>query len=400
MSHNNTLLDFRYQVHHSDCLKVMRELPDNCIDSVVTDPPYGLAFMNKKWDYDVPSVEIWAECLRVLKPGGHLLAFAGTRTQHRMAVRIEDAGFEIRDMIAWVYSSGFPKSHDVSKAFDREAGILKPEFKAFNYAGRSHNEKISSTNNSKDYVPPEPVSDEAQEWKGWGTALKPAMEPITMARKPFKGTIVENVRAHGTGALNIDATRVPMDADDFAKLSAGVEKIRERGGKMEGSWANHSDLSGANPANPLGRWGANFIHDGSQGVLDLFPDAKGGSWVQTDGARHFNNNGANTSPKHLGTDNSTGSAARFFYCSKASKRDKCDVIENTHPTVKPTDLMRYLIRMVTKKDGIVLDPFMGSGTTGKASMLEGMRFIGCELDEEYWRIAQYRIIRAYEEQKG
>jgi len=249
--------------------------------------------------------------------------------------------------------------------------------------------------------------------------IKPASEPITMARKPLEGTVTNNVLKWGVGAINIDATRVPMDEDDFNKLSAGVDKIRERGGVMDNSWKNSSDLSGANPANPLGRWGANFIHDGSQEVLDLFPDTKGGAWVQTDGARHFNNNGKPTSPKRLASDTSSGSAARFFYCSKSNKRDRNEGLEdlepkqyshdgrevrnetayqrndsvaaNHHPTVKPTDLMRYLVRMVTRRGGTVLDPFMGSGTTGKAAMLEGVNFIGCELDEEYLKIAEKRI---------
>ena len=192
-----------------DCVEVLRLLPDGSIDSVVTDPPYGLSFMGKRWDYDVPSEEVWRECLRVLKPGGHLLAFAGTRTQHRMAVRIEDAGFEIRDMIAWVYGSGFPKSLDVSKAMDRAAGLLPAEGKGFTVAGYGHApDKLLHTAPSRGYVRPSPATDAARQWAGWGTALKPALEPITVARKPLVGTVAENVLAHGTGALNIDGCRV------------------------------------------------------------------------------------------------------------------------------------------------------------------------------------------------
>ena len=285
----------------SDCLEVLASMPDACVDAVVTDPPYGLSFMGKGWDYQVPSVEIWEQCLRVLKPGGHLLAFAGTRTQHRMCVNIEDAGFEIRDMIAWVYGSGFPKSH-----------------------------------NLKD------------EWYGWGTALKPALEPITVARKPFKGTVANNVLKHGTGAINIDGCRVNGDA---------------------------------------GRWPANLIHDGSNEVT-----------------QPLNN------------------AARFFYCAKASKKDReegCEGLpdknptfgaskgdglgrgisntrqdlprKNTHPTVKPTDLMAYLCRLVTPPGGIVLDPFMGSGSTGKAAMQEGFNFVGIEREQNYFDIAEKRL---------
>jgi site-specific DNA-methyltransferase (adenine-specific) len=410
----------KFQLHLGNCLDTLKTCPDNSIDSIVTDPPYGISFMSKKWDYDVPSVEIWQECLRVLKPGGYLLSFASTRTQHRMAVNIEDAGFTIKDCITWVYSSGFPKSHNVSCAIDKSFGHPNrgraiPTASTYQASDVDKENKLTSN----EVAPYEPITDEAKAWQGWGTALKPACEPITVAQKPIKGTIASNVLEWGTGAINVDATRVPMDEDDFAKLSAGVEKIRERGGVMDNSWKNSSDLSGANPANPLGRWGANFIHDGSQEVLDLFPNAKGGAWVQTEGARHFNNNGKPTSPKRLGSDSSTGSAARFFYCSKSNKRDRNEGLEdlepkqyshdgretrnetayqrndsvaaNHHPTVKPTDLMCYLVRMVTRLGGTVLDPFMGSGTTGKAAMREGMNFIGCELDAEYLAIAEKRI---------
>jgi DNA modification methylase len=409
-----------YTLHLGNCLDTLKTYPDNSIDSIVTDPPYGISFMSKKWDYDVPSVEIWQECLRVLKPGGYLLSFASTRTQHRMAINIEDAGFEIREIVFWNFSSGFPKSHNVSCAIDKSFGHPN-RGKAIPTASTYQASDVDKENKltSNEVAPYEPITDEAKAWQGWGTALKPACEPITMARKPLEGTVSNNVLKWGTGAINIDATRVPMDKDDFAKLSAGVEKIRERGGVMDNSWKNSSDLSGANPANPLGRRGANFIHDGSQEVLDLFPDAKGGAWVQTDGARHFNNNGKPTSPKRLGSDSSNGSAARFFYCSKSNKRDRNEGLEdlepkqyshdgretrnetayqrndsvaaNHHPTVKPTDLMCYLVRMVTRLGGTVLDPFMGSGTTGKAAMREGMNFIGCELDAEYLAIAEKRI---------
>ena len=400
---------------------------DCSVDSVVCDPPYGLSFMGKRWDYDVPSVAIWRECLRVLKPGGYLLAFAGSRTQHRMAVNIEDAGFEIRDMIAWVYGSGFPKSHNVSCSIDKMAGHGNrgraiPTASSYQASDVEQENKLTSN----PVGPYEPKTDDAKKWAGYGSALKPSIEPITVARKPLDGTIAENVLKWGTGAMNIDGCRVPMDQDDFDKLSRGVDAIRERGGSMDNSWKNSSDLSGANPANPLGRWPANFIHDGSQEVLDLFPDVKGGSWVNTDGARHFNNNGKKTGYIASGrSDASNGSAARFFYCSKSNKTDRnegCESIEakqyshdgrdtpienayqrngskanNFHPTVKPTDLMRYLCRLVTQPGGVVLDPFMGSGTTGKAAMLEGFRFIGCEMDEEYYKIAEARVVHAYKQ---
>lgn len=391
-----------YRLLLGDCLDGMGLLEDCSVDSVVCDPPYGLSFMGKKWDYDVPGVDVWRECLRVLKPGGYLLAFAGTRTQHRMAVNIEDAGFEIRDMIAWVYGSGFPKSHNVSVSIDKlhghgNRGKAIPTASSYQASDVDQENKLTSNP-----VPPyEAKSDAAKKWEGWGSALKPSLEPITVARKPLIGTIAKNVLEYGTGGMNIDACRVPMDADDYEKLSKGVDQIRQRGGVMDNSWKNSSDLSGANPANPLGRWPANFIHDGSQKVLDLFPNTKGGSWVRTDGARHFNNDGKPTGYIRSGqADSSMGSAARFFYCSKANKADRNEGLapdnQSTHPTVKPTDLMRYLCRLVTQPGGTVLDPFMGSGTTGKAAMLDGFDFIGCEMDEQYYKIAEARIRHALE----
>ncbi len=414
-----------YTLHLGNCLDILKTYPDNSIDSIVTDPPYGISFMSKKWDYDVPSVEIWQECLRVLKPGGYLLSFASTRTQHRMAVNIEDAGFTIKDCIAWVYGSGFPKSHNVSCAIDKSFGHPnrgRAIPTASTYQASDIDKENKLTSNS--VAPYEPITDEAKAWQGWGTALKPAMEMITMAQKPIKGTIASNVLEWGTGAINVDATRVPMDEDDFAKLSTGVEKIRERGGVMDNSWKNSSDLSGANPANPLGRWGANFIHDGSQEVLDLFPESTSRAFKAKPRDSHnsltFCKNGGTINDNYVdGGYNDSGSAARFFYCSKANKKDRNEGLEglepkqyshdgretrnetayqrndsvaaNHHPTVKPTDLMCYLVRMVTRKGCTVLDPFMGSGTTGKAAMREGMNFIGCELDAEYLAIAEKRI---------
>ena len=353
-------------IHHGDCFEVLRTLPDCSVDAVVTDPPYGLSFMGKRWDYDVPSVEVWAECLRVLKPGGHLLAFAGTRTQHRMAVRIEDAGFEIRDMIAWVYGSGFPKSH-----------------------------------NLKD------------DWQGWGTALKPALEPITVARKPLIGTVAENVLAHGTGALNVDGCRVESD---------GAHKRPFQPSNYERTVYGARAQSGFQPTNAEGRWPANLIHDGSDEVVGLFPQSGngGGPRVGIRGGHTFSGDkGKNdTLVGHWHGD--SGSAARFFYCAKASKADRDEGCEglaakeagikndsgrgfsesdpmakimrrNHHPTVKPTALMQYLCRLVTPPGGTVLDPFMGSGSTGAAAMLEGFQFIGIEREAEYVAIARERI---------
>jgi site-specific DNA-methyltransferase (adenine-specific) len=367
----------------------MRDLEDSSIDAIVTDPPYGLSFMGKKWDYDVPGVEVWAECLRVLKPGGHLLAFAGTRTQHRMAVRIEDAGFEIRDMIAWVYGSGFPKSLDVSKAIDKAAGA---EREVVGVAGKSGSVRNSMAGDfaGGEYMSTAPATPEAQQWAGWGTALKPALEPITVARKPLTGTVAANVLEHGTGALNIDGCRVATDERIAAHYGTGGGA-----GHTTGKFNTPYQVGDAGEHNTqtLGRWPANLIHDGSDEVLALFPQsdhARGNKTPTKRGAPRVTNFMAGSLAPTLTDPGDTGSAARFFYCAKASKADRSE--GNTHPTVKPTDLMRYLCRLVTPPGGIVLDPFMGSGSTGKAAALEGFRFIGIERDPAYLEIARSRIV--------
>ncbi len=362
-------------IHVGDCLEVMRGMADNSVDAIVTDPPYGLSFMGKRWDCHVPSTDIWAQCLRVLKPGGHLLAFAGTRTQHRMAVRIEDAGFEIRDMIAWVYGSGFPKSHN-------------------------------------------------GEWGG--TALKPALEPITVARKPLVGTVAANWQQHGTGGLNIDGCRVETSdnlggGDQSAAPKIGPDGWNRPWMQDEQSKAAHAARCNANvaKAEALGRWPANLIHDGSEEVLAAFPEAQGQlARARTDAVPHGNQvygalKNVTTQPEPRGDG---GSAARFFYCAKATRADRNDGLEsgpapavtagatmrdretanwsarngNHHPTVKPTDLMRYLCRLVTPAGGLVLDPFAGSGSTGRAAIAEGFQFVGIELDPEYAAIAEAR----------
>ena len=380
------------QLMHGDCLDRLREIPDNSVDSIVTDPPYGLSFMGKKWDYDVPAVEVWAECLRVLKPGGHLLAFAGTRTQHRMAVRIEDAGFEIRDMIAWVYGSGFPKSLDVSKAIDKAAGAEREVIGTRKSdGGRTSQPNTEGIDAGAPIDITAPATEAARQWQGWGTALKPSMEPITVARKPLIGTVAANVLAHGTGALNIDGCRVaatdktPAPVGVFVGSAIGPTGLR---GERDGS------------ADSLGRWPANLIHDGSSDVIAAFPvtgpskASMRGVGLTGDDAKVYGKGDPefNTSRGH--NDNG-GSAARFFYAAKASKKDRGD--GNGHPTVKPTDLMAYLCRLVTPPGGIVLDPFMGSGSTGKAAMREGFDFIGIEKDAGYFAIAQRRIEQAQQQ---
>ena len=385
----------------------MRGMADNSVDAIVTDPPYELGFMGKRWDasgiaYDL---EVWRQALRVLKPGGHLLAFGGTRTYHRMACAIEGAGFEVRDSIHWIYGSGFPKSLNVEKAGAGEA------------------------------------------WQGWGTALKPAHEPIVVARKPLDGTVAANVLKHGTGALNIDGTRVEYaNAEDFAKLAAGVASIKERGGVMGNSWPNSSDLSGANDASTIGRWPPNVLLSHSPDCGDEC--AEDCAVAEMDGQSGFSrsprigsvavkkgrvnqvakgNEKARISPNGHGD---SGGASRFFPCfhygTKAGRKEReagCEhlparsgaqavereegsdgvnspragagrtasEVRNHHPTVKPVEVMRWLVRLVTPPNGIVLDPFAGSGTTGVACVREGFDFIGCELSHEYASIARARI---------
>ena len=379
-------------LYEGNCLQEMKKLPDNSVDSIVTDPPYGLSFLGKKWDYDVPSVEIWREALRVLKPGGHLLSFAGSRTYHRMAVNIEDAGFEIRDQIMWVYGSGFPKSLSVSKAIDKAAGkerkvIGKRE--PFGREGRKtpmgfgEGNVFGEGSIPNEVVITEPATPEAEQWDGWGTALKPAHEPIVVARKPLIGTVVENVLEHGSGGLNIDACRVGMMTE---------EEVQRSGKSTSGMFAK-GGVDWKNDNEPQGRFPANFIHDGSDEVVSQFPDTKGGSGgAFKNDSLFFNENDA---PSGY-TD--SGSAARFFYCAKASKAERSAGLENNiHPTVKPVDLMKYLCRLVTPPNGIVLDPFMGSGTTGIAAKVEGFNFIGIEMNVEYLAIAESRINHWVEE---
>ncbi len=406
---------------NGNSLEELKKFPDNYFHSVVLDPPYGISFMAKKWDYDVPSVELWKEVFRVLKEGGYLLSFAGTRTQHRMAVNIEDAGFEIRDMIAWVYGSGFPKSHNIGKAVDKLEGnereVIKestPPPKDFK-KGTFDNRGPQSFGNGE-------VSKGSSEWEGWGTALKPALEPITMARKPFKTSVAENVLKNGVGGINIDACRVKGEmGKDRAEGKPRIDT--DKYGKAN---------SKLNPQSPLGRFPANFIHDGSDEVTDLFPNSK-----SVGGKKPVNQNKIYNKRNSVAFFNyeDDGSASRFFYCAKASKQDRNEGLEKTarkegfeykrkadrkiadgkggenprnrtntkkqnhHPTVKPTDLMRYLVRLVTPKNGIVLDCFMGSGSTGKACALEGFEFVGIELDTEYCKIAKARIDKALEDKK-
>ena len=375
---------------NGDCLEVMQGMEGNSIDSIVTDPPYGLDFMGKNWDHGVPAEPFWKEALRVAKPGAYMLAFGGTRTYHRLACAIEDAGWEIRDCIMWAYGSGFPKSMDISKAIDKKLGAKRAE--RGGVGEHDGNIDFGMKNKcpkcGKPYFSANPctcpredkiaITDEAKKWNGWGTCLKPAYEPIVLARKPPEGTVADNVLKHGVGGLNIDACRVPTD-ENITIHSPAKETLLESGHKDLGTWTNTQ-----------GRFPANLIHDGSDEVLACFPDnVKGGTWNNTKGARHFENNGKPTEYVNKGKDMSIGSAARFFYCTKASKKERGE--GNNHPTVKPISLMKYLVQLVTPTGGTVLDPFMGSGTTGIAAIQLNDKFVGIENETEYFNIAKKRL---------
>ena len=368
-------------------LDVLPTLPDNSVDSIVTDPPYELGFMGKKWDSSgiAYSVKLWQECLRVLKPGGHLLSFGGTRTFHRMAVAIEDAGFEVRDSIAWLYGSGFPKSLDVSKAIDKAAGakreVIGQRFDGMSETAMKPDKGWNANSMGATVDITAPATDEAKKWAGWGTALKPAFEPVVVARKPLIGTVAANVLVWGVGGLNIDGSRIGT-TDKFGG-----------GAKGKSGFAAGYDGDGWTAGSEQGRWPANIILDEyTAGLLD----------------------------------EQSEDASRFFYVSKANKKDRNDGLShleikrpdtrtstgmgtfeekgvqpqrNFHPTVKPTSLMEYLVKLVTPPNGTVLDPFTGSGSTGKAALLNGYKFIGIELTAEYLPIIEGRLKHAAETYK-
>lgn len=363
-------------------MNVLFTLDAESIQSCVTDPPYGLGFMGKKWDVGDISFqpETWAAVARVLKPGAHLLAFGGTRTFHRLAVAIEDAGFEIRDTVMWVYGSGFPKSHNVANSLDKMHGAANRGHAIA--SGSKYHPTTGKARAPGDHLDPyEARTEQGKGWEGWGTALKPAWEPIIVARKPLIGTVAENVAAHRTGALNIDGCRVPGAKPDTTRGAGGQH------GRFSEIGAQGRIIDDGR-----GRWPANLIHDGSDEVLAAFPDSNGSGHARVlKRGKRDDGWGMADAPGEL-RDAGTGSAARFFYCAKASKSDRNDGCEkNNHPTVKPTELMRYLCRLVTPPGGTVLDPFMGSGSTGRGAVMEGLRFIGIEREAEYLEIAKARI---------
>jgi DNA modification methylase len=410
-----------------DCRLRLAELPGNSVDSVVCDPPYHLiaggfnlrtmqrngqgtlnkeraagrglkGFMGQTWDGgDVAfDPETWVEVLRVLKPGGHMLAFSGTRTYHRMAVAIEDAGFEVRDMIAWHYGSGFPKSLDVSKAIDKaagaereavgtkRAGIATPSMRRREMVGGTHLEAEKVVHVTA------PATDAAREWEGYGTALKPATEPICLARKPLsEKSVAANVLKWGTGAINVDGCRIEGATDDpNARARKNIT-----GNKSDGTWnETNCGFSGTGAAwnASQGRWPANLIHDGSDEVVAGFPDVSGDSPNRKPRTNRASiGYGGSEVEFETGGHTDSGSAARFFYCAKATTEERGE--GNNHPTVKPIALMQWLVRLVTPKGGTVLDPFSGSGSTLIAADMEQFNAIGCELSPEYAAIAEQRL---------
>ena len=423
-----------YTIYNGSMLDMLEVIQPNSIDSIVCDPPYELNFMNKGWDNTgiAFNPNTWKKCYEVLKPGGYLLAFGGSRTFHRIAVAIEDAGFEIRDTIMWIYGSGFPKSLNVAKAIsayertggsspknlrkDRQGDDYKPTGQKDYQKGRAFSNEIKDDNKKVE------LTDQAKQWQGWGTTLKPAYEPIIVARKPFKGSLVDNVLTYGVGGINIDECRVGenlMEAHPSGKTSRAYQS--EEMTTAFGMGENH-----------FGRFPANVIHDGSEEATSGFPHTKSGKMLPkhkrtTDQSPNGIYGKFDVNHPLSETYGDSGSAARFFYTAKASKKDRDEGLDgfeqmqttdgyirnneesarkfgansalrrNIHPTVKPCELMQYLVRLVTPRGGIVLDPFMGSGSTGKAVMFENRernadyKFIGIDLEEKYCQIANARI---------
>jgi site-specific DNA-methyltransferase (adenine-specific) len=414
-------------VFEGDCLEQMQIFGENYFDSIVTDSPYGLSFMGKDWDRGVPGVHFWQECLRVAKPGAHMLAFGGTRTHHRLMVAIEDAGWEIRDCLMWVYGSGFPKSLDVSKAIDKAAGVerevvgIKLHPTSTDRSGNKSPYQAENSHLNGNCNITAPATTAAKQWSGWGTALKPAWEPIILCRKPLDGTVANNVLKWGCGGINVGGCRVALNGDKPRVANTEESKTNTYG------WAEGGGLYKSRTMPETGRYPANLIHDCSEEVLALFPQSKGQL------AKVGPDNGLKPSINCYGDFGArdlceprgdAGSAARFFYCAKASTSERnlgCETLpyktagectdrqedtaglnspragagrtngsKNHHPTVKPLALLQYLCRLITPPNGIVLDPFAGSGSTGIAATREGFNSVLIEIDKDYAEIARAR----------
>jgi len=453
------------KLHNGDCLNVLKMMAEDevFVDSIVTDPPYELGFMGRSWDSTGIAFqkETWELCFKVLKPGGHLLAFSGSRTYHRMAVAIEDAGFEIRDQVMWLYGSGFPKSMNIGKSLDKKLGNerevvgtlkSKQDIRSGNYVG-------TATDTNEYSRIDIPITEGNSEWEGWGTALKPAHEPLVLARKPLsEKSVVDNVLKHRTGGINIDECRVegndakyPDSNPDFrdqgrqSKENMGIDKLSfgqtenvKRKKVVRKTRTDDSVFNNGNSsfraegtlyadADPRGRFPSNVMHDGSDAVKDIFPHTKSGKMKQHIEGGQYNVYGK-MYPRDVETIGDEGSAARFFYCAKTSKAERNQGLDNLptkkassmpgrrnaddmkdskidndvtdrfvtekkniHPTVKPIKLMKYLCRLITPKGGTILDPFMGSGSTGMAAKEEKFDFVGIEKEEQYFNIATARI---------
>ena len=428
----------RYKLYHGNMMDMLDVIEPNSIDSIVTDPPYELNFMNKGWDKAGISFqkETWEKCLEVLKPGGYLLVFGGSRTFHRIACAIEDAGFEIRDTIMWLYGSGFPKSMAIDRSIEGKltlgSGNTK-DFKRLNgklekktgigFTKNQFDNGIRPANYNLDNQPRlgklEPTTDLAKQWQGWGTALKPSFEVIIVARKPFKGSLADNIIKNGVGGINIDECRVGNEV----MINKGMSSL---GVMHDDNWQSNrevvSKVEGRFPANTILTYDESDFNE----VCGGFPDTRGGKRHNIAIRQSDKNSGYGFDVNTRNEFNDSGSASRYYYCAKASKRDRDEGLDNfpakvdcdrnpklesanvpmnrsnnprknTHPTVKPTSLMQYLVRLVTPNNGIILDPFNGSGSTGKAVMYENYdnnknyKYIGIEIAEEYLSIAKARI---------
>lgn len=427
----------RATVYHGDNMHVMMQLEPEQFHAVVTDPPYGLEFMGKEWDapwkqngsvdarqrradeldnpikakylrhqttYGLSNPKAFQQWFfdravmmhRVVKPGAHLLSFGGTRMWHRMACAVEDAGWEIRDTVMWVYGSGFPKSHDVSKGIDKLMGVDRKTLTREEYiatkgefganpscvnTSRIDDGTVYNFGQTGNLTSSNPMTDAAKQWDGWGTALKPAHEPIILARRSLVGTVVENVLEHNCGGLNVGECRVGDRGE-----------VQITGAKTTSNTYGVIDVPGGKEL-PPGRWPANIIHDGSDEVTRLFPQSQSTRTEVTSTPGSVYGMGAGL-PSHTGTYgfDDSGSAARFFYSAKADDTDRLHGHgDTTHPTCKPLDLMRYLVRLVCPRGGVLLDPFMGSGSTGCAAIAEGMHFVGIEQSREYADLAVERL---------